>query len=465
MNKNRSAIGLEGLYPVIYGVIDFLIIIVTAFIAYHVRIPDTNSPSIYMGTVVVAGLLMIVISSLARVYDSWRGRSKWRLYLNITLSWIWAFVGVFTFLVLTKQAHMVSRVWLMIWLFLGVITACASRFVLYQIMFELREKGWNHKKVLLVGDTSTAAKVIESLHGAPWVGLDVAGVVSLDEKGGNVPENLVLSKVGLEDLPRVVQQLDAVEVWVCLPLSEVATIENALHVLRHNLVNIRYIPDWAGFQLLNHRVSHVGNLYTLDLVCSPYTAYSQAVKEIEDRVFAFLILFLLSPLMLMIAVLVKLTSRGPAFYLQERVGWNGKRFNMIKFRTMPDAVEEGSGPVWAKKGEERATMLGSILRRTSLDELPQFINVLKGEMSIVGPRPERTHFVDQFKDEIPGYMQKHHVKAGVTGWAQVNGWRGDTCLKTRIEHDLHYIENWSLFFDLKIILLTLFKGFIHKNAY
>jgi len=163
--------------------------------------------------------------------------------------------------------------------------------------------------------------------------------------------------------------------------------------------------------------------------------------------------------------LIKLLSPGPIFYKQERIGWNNEVFNIIKFRTLPIDAEHQSGPVWAQKGEQRATPIGNILRKSSLDELPQFFNVIKGNMSIVGPRPERPHFVEQFKDEIPGYMKKHMVKAGITGWAQVNGWRGNTDLHKRIEYDLYYIENWSLWLDIKIIVLTVFSGFMHKNAY
>ncbi len=192
---------------------------------------------------------------------------------------------------------------------------------------------------------------------------------------------------------------------------------------------------------------------------------NQLVKFVEDRSLAAVILLLTSPLFAAIAVGVKLSSPGPVFYSQERVGWNGRRFMMLKFRSMPVQAENSTGAVWATRQDNRTTRFGRLLRRTSLDELPQFINVLKGDMSIVGPRPERPIFVDEFKHKIPDYMKKHLVKAGITGWAQVNGWRGNTDLAKRIEHDLYYIENWSLAFDLKIMLLTLFKGMMHENAY
>jgi putative colanic acid biosynthesis UDP-glucose lipid carrier transferase len=173
---------------------------------------------------------------------------------------------------------------------------------------------------------------------------------------------------------------------------------------------------------------------------------------------------LISPILMLVSIGVKLSSRGPIFYRQERVGWSGKPFEMLKFRSMPVNVEQ-HGVQWGGAQKKQTTKFGAFIRRTSLDELPQFINVLKGDMSIVGPRPERTVFVDQFKHEIPGYMQKHMVKAGITGWAQINGWRGDTDLSKRIECDLWYIGNWSLWLDLRIIFLTIFKGFISKHAY
>jgi putative colanic acid biosynthesis UDP-glucose lipid carrier transferase len=202
----------------------------------------------------------------------------------------------------------------------------------------------------------------------------------------------------------------------------------------------------------------------LDLRVSPMSEPANVLlKAIEDRLLSLLILLLISPVMLLLALGVKLSSPGPVFYRQERVGLNGKPFNMLKFRSMPVDVEK-DGVKWGSAGSKTNTWFGAFIRKTSLDELPQFINVLLGDMSIVGPRPERSVFVEQFKHEIPGYMQKHMVKAGITGWAQIHGLRGDTCLKTRVEFDLWYIQHWSLWLDIKIIILTLFKGFVHSNA-
>ena len=193
-------------------------------------------------------------------------------------------------------------------------------------------------------------------------------------------------------------------------------------------------------------------------------AQSHFIKTVEDYLLASMILLMISPLMIALAIGVKINSPGPVFYRQERMGWNGDVFEILKFRTMPTDLES-EGVVWGGSAQKSITRFSKWLRSTSLDELPQFFNVLQGKMSIVGPRPERPMFVEKFKQEIPGYMKKHLVKAGITGWAQIHGWRGDTDLHTRIEHDLYYIENWSLWLDLKIILFTVFRGFVNRNAY
>ena len=202
----------------------------------------------------------------------------------------------------------------------------------------------------------------------------------------------------------------------------------------------------------------------VDLYGTPMMGTNLLVKTIEDFVLSLLIVIILSPLYLLLAILVKISSPGPIFYRQARVGWNGEIFEILKFRTMPVNTEK-EGVVWGNSEQKAVSPISRLMRKTSLDELPQFFNVLKGDMSIVGPRPERPEFVEKFKNEIPGYMKKHLVKAGITGWAQIHGWRGDTDLQTRIEHDLFYIDNWSLMLDLKIIFYTPWRGLVNKNAY
>ena len=207
-----------------------------------------------------------------------------------------------------------------------------------------------------------------------------------------------------------------------------------------------------------------GNSYS-EISLNYNKLYYNLVKSIEDYLISIIILIFISPLMVIIAILIKLTSRGPVFYKQTRITKNCKTFSMLKFRSMPVNIESTSGAVWAQKTDNRATKIGGFLRKTSLDELPQFINVLKGEMSLIGPRPERPVFVDKFKSEMHGYIDRHIVKSGITGLAQVQGWRGNTDLQSRINSDLDYIKNWSLYLDIKIFILTFIEGFIHKNAY
>ncbi len=250
-----------------------------------------------------------------------------------------------------------------------------------------------------------------------------------------------------------------------MPLKDEQKLREVQYQLRHTMVVQRFIPDTEGFRLLRHGFTQVVGLPALSLNDTPMRGLNRVLKAIEDRGLAALILLLISPLLLVISIAIKIDSRGPVFYIQERVGWNGRNFRMLKFRSMPVGIEASSGPVWARKSGNRATRLGSFLRRTSLDELPQFINVLTGSMSIVGPRPERPEFIHRFKEEIPLYMHKHMVKAGITGYAQINGWRGDTDLRKRIEYDLYYIEHWSLLLDAKIIFFTVIHGFLNPNAY
>jgi putative colanic acid biosynthesis UDP-glucose lipid carrier transferase len=225
------------------------------------------------------------------------------------------------------------------------------------------------------------------------------------------------------------------------------------------------VPDIYGFHLLNHSLTDIAGLPVVSLTETPMSGINSVIKTVEDYVLATLVLICTAPLLLAIAVGVKLSSPGPVLYRQERVTWKGERFAILKFRTMPLEVEDASGPVWSQRGERRATRFGAFLRRFSLDELPQLVNVLRGDMSLVGPRPERPEFVAQFRKEIPGYMQKHLVKAGITGWAQVNDLRGDSDLRRRIQFDLYYIENWSFWFDLRILTLTVLGVFRSRNAY
>jgi Undecaprenyl-phosphate glucose phosphotransferase len=267
------------------------------------------------------------------------------------------------------------------------------------------------------------------------------------------------------DLRAVLDGQPVDQVILALAHEDYARLPGLLEAIGDEPVTIHVVPDLVRFASLRGGMEEFGGMPFIHLRESPLQGGSQLVKRAFDVVFAGGFLTLLSPLLLVVAALVKLTSSGPMLYRQERMGLDGQRFAMLKFRTMRTDAERETGPVWARPGDDRRTPIGAFLRRFSLDELPQFLNVLRGEMSVVGPRPERPVFVEGFRATVPGYMLRHKVKAGITGWAQVNGLRGNTSLEERIRYDLEYIERWSFWLDLRIIALTVIRILFDRNAY
>jgi Undecaprenyl-phosphate glucose phosphotransferase len=255
------------------------------------------------------------------------------------------------------------------------------------------------------------------------------------------------------------------QVIVALPRDAAGCLEKVLADLDDELVTLRFVPDLLHVMTLRSSVEDLGGLPMINLRESPLLGWSAVAKRAFDVVLATLVMLVGVPLMAAIAGAILLSSGRPVFFSQRRMGLDGKVFAMLKFRTMVSDAEGATGPVWTTQVDSRRTRLGALLRRTSLDELPQLWNVLRGDMSLVGPRPERPVFIEQFRHEIPGYMLRHKVKAGLTGWAQVRGWRGNTSVHERIEHDIYYIQNWSLGLDVRILLMTLWRGFAQRNAY
>ena len=440
---------------------------VAAILAFYLRF-DAAVPVVpqqyhaYLFCILVGVLLNAFLATAMGAYRNRGGTGLGDVLTPLLLAWGATALALVVLLFALKTSEVFSRLWFGSWVLLAAVLLTLERMVLLRVLHYLRSKGLNRKRVVLVGVSELIPELLQRLKKADWAGYEVVALFLPQGKEAVVPG--VPVRRDLAALDSFVREHEVMEVWLTCPLREEAFLQEVLWLLRHSTVNIRYLPDLFALRLINHGVSEVMGFPMLDLSASPMTGVNRLVKAVEDRVLAAIILLLISPLMLALALGVKLSSPGPVFYRQERVGWNGKPFMMLKFRSMPVDVEK-NGVCWGNAQAKPVTPFGAFLRRTSLDELPQFINVLKGEMSIVGPRPERPMFVEQFKDEIPGYMKKHMVKAGITGWAQVNGWRGDTDLKKRIEYDLYYIEHWSLWFDLKIIFLTIFKGLVHPNAY
>lgn len=444
---------------------DLFLIIGSALVVYLAYRPERAVPQLYMTGVGLAALLVLLIFPATGVYQSWRGGGLVSEIRRITVAWAAVIALLIVFAFLSKTSVQYSRVWLGVWGLSAWALLVAYHAGLRLGSRWIRERGFNVRRIAIVGAGNLGRSVARQIQESPWTGYKVVGFYDDNPALHGQRLDGIRVRGAPCRLPRLMNRQFVDEVWLALPLRAEQRVKDILHEFRHSTATVRFVPDIFGFQLLNHSFSEVAGVPVLDLNASPMGGINRVMKAVEDRILSAVILLLTSPLLLLIALGVKLSSPGSVFFRQERVSWNGKPFMMLKFRSMPVDAEDSSGPVWTRKGENRATPFGAFLRRTSLDELPQFINVLKGDMSIVGPRPERPVFVERFKDEIPNYMKKHLVKAGITGWAQVNGWRGDTDLRKRIEFDMQYIENWSLWLDIKILLLTLVRGFVHKNAY
>ncbi len=345
--------------------------------------------------------------------------------------------------------------------FLGVATVR----LLFRMLFnELRRRGVNLKTILVVGAGSLGQRVVETIESHRELGFKVTGLLTRksEKLGTNVLHVPVLGLFG--DLERVLDETPVDQVILALPLEEQPQLRELMEVLALRTVDVKVVPDLFNYVTLRGGLEEFGGLPIISLQGAPLEGWNRIAKRVFDILVSSLALLLLSPVLVLLAILVKLTSRGPVLFAQERMGIDGRLFPMYKFRTMRVDAEK-HGAQFTTKGDHRRTPIGRFLRKTSLDEVPQFVNVFLGDMSLVGPRPERPVFIAEFKKQIPRYHLRHMVKSGITGWAQVNGLRGNTSIKERIDYDLYYIENWSLTFDLKILLRTALGGFLSKNAY
>jgi Undecaprenyl-phosphate glucose phosphotransferase len=355
-----------------------------------------------------------------------------------------------------------SRVVIVYFWVLSIAAASVARAVFREGLRVARRRGYNLRRAVLVGGGEPAGEVLGMLRRRPDVGIQVLGLVGDKREAARAD----VARLGSFDELRAVLDRAPVDiVIVALPHAESARLAEVLDQIGDDPVTIHFVPDIVGLASLRGGIEEFEGIPFIHLRESPLYGWNRVLKRAFDLGVGSLTVLLVSPLMLALALAVKLTSPGPVLFRQERMGLDGRRFAMLKFRTMRVDAEAATGPVWARSDDPRRTPIGAFLRRWSLDELPQLFNVLRGQMSLVGPRPERPEFVREFRRQIPGYMLRHKVKAGMTGWAQINGWRGNTSLQKRIEYDLYYIERWSLAFDLKILAQTAWKGLRSKNAY
>ena len=329
----------------------------------------------------------------------------------------------------------------------------------------LRKKGYNVKYVLLVGYSRTTEEYIKRIFANPQWGYYIRGILDDEVPVGTEYKGIkVLGHIANLDMILENSSLD--EIAITIGLKDYNRLEEIVDRCEKSGVHTKFIPDYMSIIPSMPYTEDIQGLSAINIRYVPLSnTFNQIVKRVFDVFFALIGIILTSPIMLVCAILVKTSSEGPVIFKQERVGLHNKHFWMYKFRSMRMQDENSEKKAWTTKDDPRVTKVGAVLRKTSLDELPQLFNILKGDMSLVGPRPERPQFVEQFKEEIPRYMIKHQVRPGLTGWAQVNGYRGDTSIYKRIEYDLFYIENWSMWLDLRIIFRTFFVGFINKNAY
>ena len=358
-----------------------------------------------------------------------------------------------------------SRGVLVIFCGLNILAGISIRNTIRYILWKIRRSGFNLKHILLVGYSRAAEEYIDRIKGNPQWGYEVCGI--LDDNVPRGEEYKGIKVIGIcDDLSHILPANELDEIAITLGLNEYSKLEHIVAECEKSGVHTKFIPDYNNIIPTKPYTEDLMGLPVINIRHVPLTnTFNSMIKRVVDIGGSLFAIILFAPIMLITAIAIKLTSPGPLIYKQERVGLHNQTFQMYKFRSMEvqDPSKEKKG--WTVKNDPRVTPIGKLIRSTSIDELPQLFNILKGDMSLVGPRPERPFFVEKFREEIPRYMVKHQVRPGLTGWAQINGYRGDTSIRKRIEHDLYYIENWTLGLDFKIIFLTFFKGFINKNAY
>ncbi len=420
--------------------------------------------------------LAFAIQGLYRIRPT---RSKTEEWMSVAIGSVVATVvlsGVLLWIRPPKRPDVLySRATLGIFMLCAIIFVIAGRMLVRAAVKHRHRQGKDLDRVLIAGSGELAREVVERMQAQGELGFRIIGYLRNDVRpalSGSEPagepairDQSVPCLGSIDEAEPVIERHAIDHVFVALPHASSQAMTALLDRLVRSCVSIHVVPDLLQFMVLRSRVEDIDGLPTINLSETPLEGWSRFVKRGFDLLVAAAALIVFSPLMLLIALAIRLEDRGPIFYRQVRMGLDGKRFEIFKFRSMKVGAENGTGAKWAERDDPRRTRIGRLIRAWSLDELPQLFNVLAGDMSVVGPRPERPQFVEQFRAEFPHYMLRHKVRAGMTGWAQVHGWRGNTSMRIRIEHDLYYIENWSLLLDVKIVCMTVVHGLRHENAY
>lgn len=454
-------------------VIDAIITGIAFIASYYIKFYIfENGPGI--GVLPVAeyfNLLFFIVPGYVFLYY-WRGvyapkrtvRKRYEIYGIVQANTIGIAALIIILYMIIKEINY-SRSVMAIFYVLNIFLSSCFRIVLRKALQTMRSKGYNLKHILLVGYSRAAEEYVNRILDNPQWGYVVCGILDDHIPAGTTYKGVkVLGTIGNLEIILPENKLD--EIAITLSLQDYDFLEDIVGICEKSGVHTKFIPDYNRLIPTKPYTEDLMGLPVINIRHVPLTnTGNMFIKRVIDILGALFGILLTSPIMLAAAVLVKFSSPGPIIFKQERVGLHNKPFYMYKFRSMEQQSPKEEKKAWTVKNDPRVTGIGKILRKTSLDELPQLFNILKGDMSLVGPRPERPLFVEKFKEEIPRYMVKHQVRPGLTGWAQVNGLRGDTSIRKRIEYDIYYIENWTLWFDIKIIFMTFFTGFINKNAY
>ena len=455
----------------LHVILDAMITAISYIAAWYIRIVlfaepgkgvlpmETYFTALYF---IVPGYLLLYW--MANLYRSKRFSSPWKEAVDVIRANIFGLVLFFVVLYIVNEPNF-SRSMIFVFFGINIFIMLLVRKILRVALRSIRKRGYNIKHILLVGYSRATEAYIDRLLANPEWGYMVCGI--LDDK---IPAGTLYRDIkvlgGIGNLQYILQENKMDEIGITLSLADYDKLEELVNLCEKYGVHTKFIPDYNSVIPSNPYTEDLQGLPVINIRRVPLTnTFNLMLKRIVDIIGSLVAIVIFSPIMLVSAIAIKSGDGGEVIFKQTRVGLHNKEFEMYKFRTMRKQTEEDEAKGWTKKDDERVTKFGKFLRRTSLDEVPQFFNILKGDMSLVGPRPERPQWVEKFKEEIPRYMIKHQVRPGLTGWAQVNGYRGDTSIYKRIEYDIYYIENWSFTFDIKIMFLTIFKGFINKNAY
>lgn len=479
--KNKLIKGNQKLLNVIRFIIDVLILIVSFELAYYLRFDEELSflirfqmiaePVGLYGTLEQYNQLLFLLVPCYLVsyyffhlYDPKRVTSRKAQMYNIFKANVVGILYCTAGLYFMKSRNY-ARLFIIIFVAINFILELFFRLLITTILRRFRKRGHNLKHILLVGYSRSAEGYIDRICAHPEWGYVVHGI--LDDRKRNGKSYRDVHVIGdINDLESVIETNSYDEIAITLGINQYERLESIVAITEKSGVHTKFIPDYNNIIPTKPYTEDLDGLPVIHVRNVPLTnSFNKFVKRTMDIVGSIFCILLFSIPMLIVAIVVKATSEGPLIFKQERIGLHGKPFMMYKFRSMEVQQASEEKKAWTTPDDPRVTPIGKFIRKTSIDEMPQFFNVLKGEMSLVGPRPERPYFVEKFKEEIPRYMIKHQARPGITGWAQVNGYRGDTSIRMRIDCDLYYIENWSVMLDIKILLLTVVRGFVNKNAY